>query len=240
MSSKDAGIRQDLIENGVEHELVSIQEDLGDPEDLESAVESEFEHNLLVWPREYLEPYLDSDSRGRVPLNEVQLQDMLEAAFERDVELSLNSRTEPSVARKQSDRREWIGSDTDSPQRPERNAGTATDKGLQHSVNEDHASLTKAISDFTASIRLAAIPPEEPCACRLAALSDTGIYSGRIVAETPELVIQRISTATEVAHLKEFFDEMPMVGQLLRIAYHDNVATVREIHERKIERGLLR
>jgi len=35
-------------------------------------------------PRQYLETYLDSDATGRVPLNPEQLQDVLEAAFDRD------------------------------------------------------------------------------------------------------------------------------------------------------------
>src|SRR5437660_12919288 len=93
MSTQDAGTRQDLIANGVERELLSITENLDTPQDLGSAFESEVEHDLLVWPREYLETYLDRDKNGSIPLNEVQFQDLLEAAFDRDEELARNAVT---------------------------------------------------------------------------------------------------------------------------------------------------
>lgn len=243
MSFKDAEIRQDLIENGVQHELASIQDDSRNAHDFGPAVESELEHDLLVWPREYLEPYLDSDSSGRVPLNEVQLQDLLEAAFERDAELALNSGTEPNVAPEHSKSREQIASATGLGERPDfkkREASRATDNGLQQIADEGQASLIRAISEFKESMRWAAGPSDIVPVHRLAALTDSGVYTGRIVAETPELIIQRISSVTEVAHPKESFIEIPNVGQLLRIAYRDNIATVREIQERKIERGLSR
>src|SRR5207249_5239222 len=44
---------------------------------------------LITWPRQYLEAYLDSDESGRVPLSAEQLQDVLEAAFERDEALAV-------------------------------------------------------------------------------------------------------------------------------------------------------
>ncbi len=93
MSTQDAGARQDLIANGVERELLSITENLSSPHDVGSAFESEVEHDLLVWPREYLETYLDRNKDGSIPLNEVQLQDLLEAAFDRDEELVRNAVT---------------------------------------------------------------------------------------------------------------------------------------------------
>lgn len=242
MSFKDAGIRQDLIENGVQHELASIQ-DSGNARDFRPAVESELEHDLLVWPREYLEPYLDRDSGGRVSLNEVQLQDLLEAAFERDAELARNSRTEPNVAPEHPNSRERFGSGTALGERPDfkkREANRATDKGLQQIADEAQASLIRAISEFKESLRLAAASSDMVPVHRLAALTDSGVYTGRIVAETPELIIQRISSVTEVAHPKESFIEIPNIGQLLRIAYRDNTAAVRQIQERKTERGLSR
>jgi len=49
---------------------------------------SELDHDLIAWPRQYLEGYLDSDSTGRVPLDPEQLQDILEATFERDAALA--------------------------------------------------------------------------------------------------------------------------------------------------------
>jgi hypothetical protein len=49
---------------------------------------SELDHDLITWPRQYLETYLDSDATGRVPLDAEQLQDVLEAAFDRDAALA--------------------------------------------------------------------------------------------------------------------------------------------------------
>jgi hypothetical protein len=53
MSTQDAGTRQYLVENGVERELQSIRGDLGAAQGLGAAVESELEHDLLIWPRKY-------------------------------------------------------------------------------------------------------------------------------------------------------------------------------------------
>ena len=249
MSSKNAEIRQDLIENGVEHELVPVQENTRNAQELCSSVESELEHDLLVWPREYLEPYLDSDRSGTVPLNEVQLQDLLEAAFERDAELArnaLNDRTRtaklnrsPALATDSQEEPTVAQEEAKALHSNERDANRATGKDLEQSTGESQSSLETAISQLSGSIRLAA-GTQIASIRRQLALTDSGVYTGRIVADMPELVIQRISSATEVAHLKDSFTEIPQVGQLLRIAYRDNVATVREIHEHKIEKGLSR
>lgn len=242
MSSQDAAIRQDLIENGVEHELVSIQDDLRDVQQLDSAVESKLEHDLLVWPREYLESYLDSDSSGKVPLNEVRLQDLLEAAFERDAELAFSSRSEPIVAPEPVDNarqpisRRTVGERSDL---KVGHAGGATGKGLEQSNDESQSSLKTAISQLSDSMRLAAGAAMAAIRCQIA-LTGSGVYTGRIVADTPELLIQRISSVSEVAHLKELLTEIPHVDQLVRIAYRDSVPTVREIHEHKVERELSR
>jgi hypothetical protein len=55
---------------------------------LETLLISELDHDLIAWPRQYLETYLDSDATGRVPLDAEQLQDILEAAFDRDAALA--------------------------------------------------------------------------------------------------------------------------------------------------------
>ena len=185
MSAQDAGTRQDLIANGVERELQSITENVDAPLDLGSAFESEVEHDLLVWPREYLETFLDRDKNGTVSLNEVQLQDLLEAAFDRDEELARSAVT-----------------------------------SLKKTTNDTHAQRVQQ--------------------CRQAALTDSGVYSGRIVSETPELLIQQISAATEVAHPKSLLAQIPTIGQLVRIAYQNSVASVRELQPRKLERELMR
>ena len=185
MSTQDAGTRQDLIANAVERELKAITENVDAPQDLSSAFESEVEHDLLVWPREYLETYLDRDKDVGIPVNEVQLQDLLEAAFDRDEELARNA----------------ISS-------------------LRKTTNETQTQLVQQ--------------------GRQPALTDSGVYSGRIVSETADLLIQQISAATEVAHPKSLLAEIPQIGQLVKIAYQNNVAIVRELQPRKLERELAR
>ena len=185
MSTQDAGTRQDLIANAVGRELQAVTENVDAPQDLGSAFESEVEHDLLVWPREYLETYLDRNKDGGIPANEVQLQDLLEAAFDRNEELARNAVT-----------------------------------SLKKTPNDTHNQLVEQH--------------------RQPALTDSGVYSGRIVSETPELLIQRISAAIEIAHPKSLLSEIPQIGQLVRITYQNNVARVRELQPRKLERELAR
>src|SRR6202048_4637571 len=84
MNSNDAAIRQELIENLVEHQVSTLTNAAASAGQLETLLNSELDHDLIEWPRQYLESYLDSDAIGRVPLNTEQLQDVLEAAFDRD------------------------------------------------------------------------------------------------------------------------------------------------------------
>src|SRR6202047_957291 len=88
MNSNDAAIRQDLIENSVEHQVSTLTNSAASPGELETLLNSELNHDLIEWPRQYLETYLDSDATGRVPLDAEQLQDVLEAAFDRDATLA--------------------------------------------------------------------------------------------------------------------------------------------------------
>src|SRR5258708_38057847 len=84
MNSKNAATRQDVIENSVDHQISGLANSAASPGKLETLLASEFNHDLIVWPRQYLETYLDSDATGRVPLDAEQLQDVLEVAFDRD------------------------------------------------------------------------------------------------------------------------------------------------------------
>ena len=84
MNTNNAAIRQDLIENSVDHQVSTLTSSAASPGQLETLLNSELDHDLIEWPRQYLETYLDSDATGRVPLNPEQLQDVLEAAFDRD------------------------------------------------------------------------------------------------------------------------------------------------------------
>ncbi len=84
MNTNNAATRQDLIENSVDRQISTLTNSAASPEQLETLLNSELDHDLIEWPRQYLETYLDSDATGRVPLNSEQLQDVLEAAFDRD------------------------------------------------------------------------------------------------------------------------------------------------------------
>src|SRR5215469_3980612 len=89
MNEKNAATRQDVIANSVDREIFTLANSAVSPEQMETLLAAELDHDVLVWPRQYLETYLDSDVTGRVPLDAEQLQDLLEAAFDRDVALAL-------------------------------------------------------------------------------------------------------------------------------------------------------
>ena len=84
MNSNNAANRQDVIENSVDHQISSLANSATSPGKLETLLAAELDHDLMAWPRQYLETYLDSDASGRIPLDAEQLQDVLEAAFDRD------------------------------------------------------------------------------------------------------------------------------------------------------------
>jgi len=88
MKSNNAATRQDVVINSVDHQMSSLANSAASTGHLESLLTSELDHDLIAWPRQYLETYLDSDTTGRVPLDETQLQDVLEAAFDRDATLA--------------------------------------------------------------------------------------------------------------------------------------------------------
>src|SRR5437868_2889199 len=88
MNNKNAATRQDVIQNSVGHQIFSLANSAASPGQLEALLASELDHDLIAWPRQYLETYLDSDTTGRVPIDAEQLQDVLEAAFDRDATLA--------------------------------------------------------------------------------------------------------------------------------------------------------
>lgn len=89
MQRENTALRQDVIQNAVNHQIAELEQRAPSPTVLDSLFISELNHDLITWPRQYLEAYLDSDESGRVPLNPEQLQDVLEAAFERDEALAV-------------------------------------------------------------------------------------------------------------------------------------------------------
>ena len=88
MKSNNAATRQDVVINSVDHQISSLANSAASTGQLETLLTSELDHDLIAWPRQYLETYLDSDATGRVPLDAEQLQDVLEAAFDRDATLA--------------------------------------------------------------------------------------------------------------------------------------------------------
>ena len=72
----------------MDHQISSLANSAASPAQLETLLTSELDHDLIAWPRQYLETYLDSDATGRVPLDAEQLQDVLEGAFDRDATLA--------------------------------------------------------------------------------------------------------------------------------------------------------
>ena len=89
MKGPNTPLRQDVIQNAVNHQIQELEEGSVSPAALDTAFNSELNHDLITWPRQYLEAYLDSDEAGRVPLTPEQLQDVLEAAFERGEALAV-------------------------------------------------------------------------------------------------------------------------------------------------------
>src|SRR6267154_1036339 len=88
MDSKNAASRQDVVVNSVNHQISSFANSTASTGQLETLLNSDLDHDPIAWPRQYLETYLDSDATGRVPLDAEQLQDILEAAFDRDAALA--------------------------------------------------------------------------------------------------------------------------------------------------------
>jgi hypothetical protein len=89
MEPTNNATRQDVIRNAVSHQIQELEGSGRSQRELAALFNSELNHDLTTWPQRYLEPYLDSDESGRVPLNAQQLQDVLEAAFDRDEALAV-------------------------------------------------------------------------------------------------------------------------------------------------------
>jgi hypothetical protein len=66
----------------------------------------------------------------------------------------------------------------------------------------------------------------------LMAQTESGIYRGVILGETACHVIQRQSTHSGIAHLKDLLDRQPQVGDHVRIHYTKSKGTMREFRER--------
>ena len=89
MKESNPVIRQDVMQNAVDHQTEELEEKVSSGSNFASLFNSRLNHDLITWPRQYLEPYLDSDESGRVPLSPEQLQDVLEAVFDRNQALAV-------------------------------------------------------------------------------------------------------------------------------------------------------
>lgn len=72
------------------------------------------------------------------------------------------------------------------------------------------------------------------------AQTQSGTYKGRIIAETDQHLIQRLSPQTAIAHAKQLLDPTPQVGQNVAIAYVNESGRVKEIQDRAKTRELVR
>jgi hypothetical protein len=89
MEPTNNATRRDVIQNAVNHQIQELEGSGRSQRGLAALFNSGLNHDLTTWPRRYLEPYLDSDQSGRVPLSPEELKDVLEAAFDRDEALAV-------------------------------------------------------------------------------------------------------------------------------------------------------
>ena len=100
MEPTNNATRRDVIQNAVSHQIRELESSSGRSQrGLAALFNSELNHDLTTWPRRYLEPYLDSDQSGRVPLSPEELRDVLEASFDRDEALAVEFLAEISAGK---------------------------------------------------------------------------------------------------------------------------------------------
>ena len=217
MPTEDASMRQDLIENSVQHQVMSVEETVVPGQEVGAAFDTEIEHDLAIWPREYLESYLNSDDQGRIPLNEAALQDLLQAAFDRNEQLIHSSR-HGLVSESTASFEEQDHSGEQFPQRgkpPDRSESFRAAQAQAHSLLGPSAETRYP-------------------------LIENSVYVGNIISETAEYLVQRISGTTAILHPKSMFSDPPQVGHVVRIAYDNENVAVREMPARQISKELAR
>jgi len=64
------------------------------------------------------------------------------------------------------------------------------------------------------------------------AQTESGIYRGTVIGETPDVFVQRLSTRSAVAHPKELFEQTPEIGATVSVNYSKTKPLVREVKER--------
>lgn len=102
--------------------------------------------------------------------------------------------------------------------------GNGTDATPQNRANTVAGHLKEA-SSLTAQLL------GEDAKAKPATLT-AGNYRGQIVAEPPEILLQRLSPKSIVVHEKDLFNEVPKVGANVAINYTNGNPLVRAIKER--------
>jgi hypothetical protein len=283
MKSNNAATRQDVVINSVDHQISSLVNSAASPEQLETFLISELDHDLIAWPRQYLETYLNSDESGRVPLDAEQLQDTLEAAFDRDATIArdylqeLNGERGPkrlgdstlaiTIAPGEGkepeyellfdpenrqdlkylieklDMRAWekqnpwfaLQTQPDTERRETTTSVTLHQPGSGTVELHDKTTGTdvrKLLGGELPADLQSALIQMAPDARVESAHSDSGIYRGRIIAETEKNLIQQTTSHTAVVHRKELLDMIPAIGESVRVAYSNDNARVLPFRER--------
>jgi hypothetical protein len=269
MDTPKPTLRQDLIQNAVNHQIRELEESALSAGRLDSLFNSELIRDLITWPRQYLEAYLDSDESGRVPLSPEQLQDVLEAAFERHEALAVvflqgvkagkGARTLPRSSLQIAD---VSFSDPEHPYELLFNEVNTEDlrklfarmSGLSHRSEHEREAfpapnradirgidVRKLVGDaeLPQHIQLA-LKELQPGARIDKSLTDSGVYRGNVIAETAYDFIQRISPQSAVIHRKDKLDYLPRIGDYVRISYCDSFAHVQQVRERSCGKELAR
>lgn len=237
MDRKDAATRQDVIANSVNHEIFTLANSAASPGQFETLLASELDHDLIAWPRQYLETYLDSDETGRVPLDQEQLQDVLEAAFDRDAAILREFLEELAAARTPlgfGDSTLQVTKVCRSGERVEYELlfDPRDCRDLKHLV--DKLDVYAWVKQNGPMKQLA---PGEYIEC---AQTDSGTFRGKIIAATESNLIQQITSHSAVVHEKNLLDMIPAVGETVRIAYSNNVGCVVAVKQRAKTRELAR
>jgi antirestriction protein ArdC len=98
--------------------------------------------------------------------------------------------------------------------------------------NKSDAALDHPISDSLAAAQSITTKNLDDSTKTLAAQTESGAYSGPIIGETDDHVLQRQSARFSIAHPKELLDRQPEIGQNVRIKYSNFKGAVRDVRAR--------
>jgi hypothetical protein len=123
--------------------------------------------------------------------------------------------------------------------RKENGAERRTTVGSLTAPNEKQPSPdTDSLSKSFAAAKTVAAEHLGDQARTYAALTDSGVYRGSLIAETDHHLVQKLSDHSAVAHMKHLLNPAPQVGENVVVAYSNSRTTVREFRERTKNREL--